>query len=101
MTKYDDLPRDEKTGAIQAEQVEFPVRYRFLLPIDAGGVRGVAEVEMRAPTVLDLEASDREKTDTARAAALLANLVELSPDEVRQMGTLDFSRLFGVVAAFL
>ena len=101
MTKYDDLPRDENTGAIQAEQVEFPVRYRFLSPIDAGGVRGVAEVEMREPTVLDLEAANREKTDTARAAALLANLVELSPDEVRQMGTRDFSRLFGVVAAFL
>lgn len=101
MTKYDDLPRDERTGAIRAEQVEFPVRYQFLSPIDAGGVRGVSEVEMREPTVHDLEAANREKTDTARAAALLANLVELSPDEVRRMGTRDFSRLFGVVAAFL
>ncbi len=56
---------------------------------------------MREPTVLDLETSNREKIDFARTLALLANLVELSPDEVRRMGTRDYSRLAGAVAAFL
>ncbi len=100
MTNYDDIPRDPKTGAIQADEVEFPVRFRLLRPIETtGGKR--EELEMREPTVLDLETSNREKTDFARTVALLANLVELSPDELRRMGTRDYSRLAGAVAAFL
>ncbi len=98
--RYEDMPRDEKTGAIEAEKVEFPVRFRLLTPLEtAGGKRG--ELEMREPTVLDLETSNREKSDVARSVALLSNLLEVSPGEARRLGTRDYSRLTAAVAAFL
>ena len=98
--RYEDLPRDEKNGAVLPEQVEFPIRFRLLRPVAKDGV-DCAEIDMREPTVLDLETAHREKSDMGRTVALLSHLLALTPDEVRRLGTRDFSRLGEVVAAFL
>ncbi len=99
MTNYEDLPRNPETGAVEAERVEFPIRYSLLSPIDSmSGPLGA--VELREPTVLDLEAVYREKTEMGRAIALLSNLLELSPGEVRRFGARDYARLSETVAAF-
>ena len=94
--RYKDLPRDEKSKVLLADQVEFPIVYTLLKPLD-----NRLEFEMREPTVLDLEISNKEKTDIGRTIALLSNLLELSPDDVRKLGTRDFARLSNTVMAFL
>lgn len=101
--RYEDLPRDDKSGAVLSDRVEFPVMFRLLSPLRADGGRGpeTLEIAMREPTVLDLETAQREKSDIGRTVALLSNLLELTPDEVRRLGTRDFSRLSEAVAAFL
>ena len=98
--RYEDLPRDEKSGEVLAERVEFPIGFRLLRPIGSGG-RDCVEVVMREPTVLDLETAQKQKTDMGRTITLLSNLLELTPDEVRRLGTRDFSRLSEAVTAFL
>lgn len=98
--RYEDLPRDEKNGAVLSEQVEFPIGFRLLRPISKDGLH-CGEIEMREPTVLDLETAQREKSDIGRTVTLLSHLLELTPDEVRRLGTRDFSKLSEVVAAFL
>ena len=99
-TMYEDLPRDEKTGAVQADAVEFPIRFSLLRPLETTAGKRDA-LEMREPTVLDLEVANRQKEDMARTIALVSALTETSPDEVRSMGTRDFARLAGAVAVFL
>ena len=96
--KYEDLPRDEKQ-AILIEKVEFPIRYQLLSPLK--GANGTGDLEMREPTVLDLEISNKESTDIGRSVALLSHLLELTPEEVRKLGTRDFARLSNTVTAFL
>ena len=56
---------------------------------------------MREPTVLDLEISNKEGTDIGRTIVLLSNLLELTKEEVRKLGTRDFARLSNTVSAFL
>ncbi len=96
---YEDLPRDEESKAILIEEVQFPIRFPLLSPLK--GAERTGDLEMREPTVLDLELSNKESGDIGRTIKLLSNLLELSPDEVRALGTRDFARLSNTVSAFL
>ena len=93
--KYKDLPRDE-FDKIQADEVEFPVEYTLLRPIGQQ-----EQVEMREPTVLDLELSRKKKNEMESGITMMSNLLELTPEQVRQMSTRDYSRLSEVIGAFL
>ena len=98
--RYEDLPRDEKNKSILIEKVQFPISYQLLTPIDKGGAK-CNDLKMREPTVLDVEISNNEEAGLGRTVTLLSRLLELTPDEVRGMGTRDFARLDTTVAAFL
>ncbi len=92
MARYEDLPRDDNTRAVQAERAAFPVRYSLLSASDStSGPR--SEIELREPTALDFETIQREKTAMGRSIALLSHLLELSPDEARRLGARDYARL--------
>jgi hypothetical protein len=70
-------------------------------PIEVAGAR-VGVLTLRRPLVRDLEAMERAgERDIARSVALIANLAELSPDEVRTLDAADFMAVSGVVAGFL
>lgn len=98
--RYEDLPRDEKNKSILIEEVRFPITYQLLTPIDKGGAK-CNDLKMREPTVLDVEISNKQESGLGRTCSLLSNLLELSPDEIRSLGTRDFARLSDTVSAFL
>lgn len=54
----------------------------------------VTSVRMREPTVADQLAGDTTKGgDAAKEIAILANLCELSPDDIKRMPLRDYKRL--------
>ena len=99
MTDYEDLPRDE-LGEVLADRVVFPVAYTLLHPITVDGAE-VTAVHLREPTVRDLEAVWKEKEDLARSRAILSLSMEMTPDNVRDLGARDFGKLSALVTAFL
>ena len=99
MTDYDDLPRNE-AGDLLADQVVFPVGYKLISPITVDGAELTA-ISVREPTVRDMEAAYQEKGDLVRSRRMLSLLVDMTPENVRDLGTRDFGRLSGLVAAFL
>ena len=98
--RYEDLPRHEESGTVLAERVEFPITYRLLTSLRIDGQER-EEIEMREPTVLDLETAQREKGNLGITISLLSNLLKLTPEEVRRLGTRDFQRLSETVSVFL
>ena len=94
--RYENLPRDAKSGEVLSDKVEFPFTYTLLKPI---GDR--TEVEVREPTVLDLEMAHRKNAAVERSITMYSNLMELTPDEVRQMSMRDFSKLAEALGTFL
>ncbi len=69
-------------------------------PITVDG-REVAQLSLRRPKVRDLERMDKTAGDTAKAVALIADLAEISPDQVREVDAKDFVALSEAVADFL
>ena len=100
MTDYNDLPRDKQTGDVLIDQVVFPIHDTLLKPITVDG-QNIDTVRVQEPTVLDIETSNLESSELDKTARLLAQVMGLKPDDIKQFGSRDFSRLSGLVAAFL
>ena len=100
MTDYKDLPRDKKTENLLIDQVVFPIHNTLLKPITVDGQK-VEKVIVQEPTVLDIETSNQEATELDKTKRILAQVMELKPDDIKQFGSRDFTRLSELVAAFL
>jgi len=100
MTDYKDLPRNKETGDILIDQVVFPIHDTLLRPITVDGQK-IEKVTVLEPTVLDIETSNQEATELDKTKRILAQVMELKPDDIKQFGSRDFSRLSELVAAFL
>lgn len=98
--RYEDLPRDPKTGEVLPFEAVFPIEYQLATPLQANG-RELASLSLREPTVLDLEATSKESDNIAKTTRLLSSVAELALDDVRRLGTRDYSRLSELLAAFL
>ncbi len=106
MIKYDDLPRlaapdGEAVGAIDVDRVDWPVRYRLARPIETAAATQLDEIELREPTVADLEVAARQKAPMAQKVTIIAHLAEMSPDDVRRLRTRDYARIVELIEAFL
>lgn len=99
MTKYEDLPRDEQ-GNIEPLKVEFPIEFRLSTPIEPAG-RKLDSLTAREPTVRDVEIADKEKTGLGRMLRLISLVAEVSPDDLRGLGTRDYTRLQELLGCFL
>ena len=100
MTDYKDLPRNKETGDLLIDQVVFPIHDTLLKPITVDGQK-IEKVTVLEPTVLDIETSNQEATELDKTKRILAQVMELKPDDIKQFGSRDFTRLSGLVAAFL
>ncbi|MEM7047002.1 MAG: phage tail assembly protein [Pseudomonadota bacterium] len=100
MTDYKDIPRDKKTGDILVNEVRLPIMDRLLSPITVDGTE-IKDVSVREPTVLDLEVANKEVSELGKTSRLLAQVMNLAPDDIKKLGSRDFSRLGSLVAAFL
>lgn len=69
-------------------------------PIDINGAK-VSVLRLRRPKVRDLEAIDKISGDTAKTVALIANLAEWTPDQVRELDAADFAAASKAVAEML
>ena len=72
----------------------------LLKPITVDGQK-IDTVRVQEPTVLDIETSNLESSELNKTARLLAQVMALKPDDIKQFGSRDFSRLSGLVASFL
>lgn len=61
----------------------------------------VTKVRMREPTVADQLAIDKITGDAAKEMALLANLCELTPDDLKGLTLKDYRRLQQAFAGFI
>jgi hypothetical protein len=71
-------------------------RIKLQYPLD-----GVEEVELRRPKVRDLRKMDKVKGDLAKSVALIADLTELSPDQVEELDAADFTAISDIVAGWV
>ena len=69
-------------------------------PITVDG-REVAELTLRRPKVRDLERMDKVSGEMAKAVTMVADLAEISPDQVREIDGEDFIAVSEVLADFL
>lgn len=69
-------------------------------PITADG-REVAELTLRRPKVRDLERMDKVAGEMAKAVTLVADLAEITPDQVRELDAEDFSQVAEALDDFL
>ena len=69
-------------------------------PITVDGAE-VAELTMRRPKVRDLERMDKVSGEMAKAVALVGDLAELSPDQVRDLDAEDFTAVAERLGDFL
>ena len=98
--KYEDLPRD-KAGEIIPAEAQWPIQIGLLRPLDFRG-QEVASVELREPRARDIEiAWGRGSSEMSRLVHLAALIGELDPEAVRDLKSVDFMRIAGVVGAFL
>jgi hypothetical protein len=62
----------------------------------------VKALRMREPTVADQLASEEMKgSDSAKEIAMLANLCEVSPDDIKRLTLKDYKKLQGAFLGFL
>ena len=69
-------------------------------PITVDG-REVAQLTLRRPKVRDLERMDKVSGEIAKAVTLVADLAELSPDQVRELDAEDFTAVAEALGDFL
>ena len=69
-------------------------------PITVDG-REVAKLTLRRPKVRDLERMDKVSGEIAKAVTLVADLAELSPDQVRELDAEDFTAVAEALGDFL
>ena len=76
--------------------IEIPLRE----PVTLNGA-SVGVLRLRRPKVRDLEAIDKVPGETAKTVALIANLAEWTPDQVRELDAADFAAASKAVAEML
>lgn len=70
-------------------------------PLEIAGAK-VATIRLREPTVADQLATDTGKgTDAQREIALIANLAELAPDDLKRLPMKDYKRLQLALLGFI
>lgn len=69
-------------------------------PVDINGAK-IGVLRLRRPKVRDLEAIDKVAGETAKTAALIANLAEWTPEQVRELDAADFAAASKAVAEML
>jgi hypothetical protein len=70
-------------------------------PVEVAGVK-TDTLRMREPTVRDQEAAGAiQGSDATREITTLANLCEISPDDVRGMSMRDYKRLQSAYVSFI
>lgn len=75
---------------------EIPLRE----PVTLNGAP-IGVLRLRRPKVRDLEAIDKVPGETAKTVALIANLAEWTPDQVRELDAADFAAASKAVAEML
>ena len=97
--KFDALPRDEK-GNIESAAIEFPVRFDLLAPLRDGETT-VETIEMREPTLGDIEISAKAKGALPATRRLISMATGVDEDTLRKMGARDYGRVNEVLDSFL
>ncbi|GIX31360.1 MAG: hypothetical protein KatS3mg124_1832 [Porticoccaceae bacterium] len=69
-------------------------------PVEINGAK-IGVLKLRRPKVRDLEAIDKIQGETAKTVALIANLAEWTPDQVRELDAADFAAASKAVAEML
>lgn len=69
-------------------------------PVEFDG-RTIKEITLRRPKVRDLERMDKVKGELAKSVTLIADLAEITPDNVRDLDAEDFKRVSEVIGDFL
>jgi hypothetical protein len=69
-------------------------------PVTLNGA-SIGVLRLRRPKVRDLEAIDKVSGETAKTVALIANLAEWTPDQVRELDAADFASASKAVAEML
>jgi hypothetical protein len=69
-------------------------------PVTLNGA-SIGVLRLRRPKVRDLEAIDKVPGETAKTVALIANLAEWTPDQVRELDAADFASASKAVAEML
>jgi hypothetical protein len=70
-------------------------------PMDIDGAQ-VKALRMREPTVADQLASEEMKgSDSAKEIAMLANLCEVSPDDIKRLTLKDYKKLQAAFLGFI
>lgn len=69
-------------------------------PITVDGVE-VQQVTMRRPKVRNLERIDTVAGEVAKAVTLVADLTDLTPDQVREIDAEDFTKIADQLGDFL
>lgn len=69
-------------------------------PIKIDG-REAAQLTLRRPKVRDLERMDKVSGEMAKTVALVADLAEITPDQVRELDAGDFNVVAEALAGFL
>lgn len=69
-------------------------------PVEINGAK-VGVLRLRRPKVRDLEAIDKIGGETAKTIALIANLAEWTPEQVRELDAADFAAASRAVAEML
>lgn len=69
-------------------------------PITADGIE-LKEITLRRPKVRDLERMDKVSGEMAKAVTLIADLAEISPDQVREIDAEDFAAAAEALGDFL
>ena len=75
-------------------------KIRLNHPITVDG-QLIEEVSLRRPKVRDIEKAEKIKNDFQKSVAMIADLTSLSPDEVREMDTEDFTAIGNMVGEFM
>lgn len=70
-------------------------------PLEIDGAK-VTKLRMREPTVADQLASEEMKgSDSAKEIAMLANLCQIAPDDIKRLPLKDYKRLQAAFLGFL
>lgn len=70
-------------------------------PLEIDGAK-VTKLRMREPTVADQLASEEMKgSDSAKEIAMLANLCEVSPDDIKRLTLKDYKKMQAAFLGFL
>jgi hypothetical protein len=75
-------------------------KIKLEFPIDIDGAK-VGELTLRRPTVKDMRvARNSAKDDAAQEIALIANLAQITPEQVEQLDLADYAQVQAALQGF-